>query len=272
MISSTAARCCSTSASRKLAQKPFGPSGQFSGSARKNRNTASPRNINGQIFAQEKYLLWESSASSPIRKTIRPAQLWLYSDQAMSPGGPGGGSRPDSPHDEIVRRAEKQQAAEQNHFGSHHDAVRRAVERVPRAHEHQAHAQPGQEKYRDADLRQPGKSLADSHPNALIGNALHRKQQIGKPANPARGRQIMQRRQSNEYGAAFHSRERMAGDDGRGENEHRRNKHGAIDAFLQTRGPESNGERSNDRHNSCNREVCAEHFANGDFRGIAEDQ
>src|SRR5208337_2776158 len=76
-------------ASPKLAQKPFGPSGQYSGSARKNKNTASPRNISGQIFAQEKYRLRESSAKMPIKRTIRPAQAWLYSDQAMSPGVSG---------------------------------------------------------------------------------------------------------------------------------------------------------------------------------------
>src|SRR5208283_1016449 len=86
MIRSTASRCCSTSASEKLAQNPFGPIGQFSGSARKNKNTASSRNVSGQIFAQEKYRLRESSASMPIRNTTRPAQLWLYSDQAISAG------------------------------------------------------------------------------------------------------------------------------------------------------------------------------------------
>src|SRR5580700_10162338 len=80
------ARCCSTSDSEKLAQNPFGPSGQFSGSARKNRNTARSKNASGHIFAQEKYRLRESSASIPIKHTISPAQLWLYSDQAMSPG------------------------------------------------------------------------------------------------------------------------------------------------------------------------------------------
>src|SRR5450432_3414045 len=86
MISTTAARCCSTSASPKLSQNPFGPSGQFSGSARKNKNTAKPRNINGQILAHEKYRLRERSASIPSASTINPAQLWLYSDQAMSLG------------------------------------------------------------------------------------------------------------------------------------------------------------------------------------------
>src|SRR5580700_8560330 len=84
MISSTAARCCNTSASRKLSQNPFGPSGQFSGSARKNRNTASPRKISGHALAHEKYRLLESTARIPIKNTISPAQLWLYSDQAMS--------------------------------------------------------------------------------------------------------------------------------------------------------------------------------------------
>src|SRR6516225_7767081 len=51
--------------------------GQFSGSARKNKNTANSKNASGQIFAQEKYLLRESSASMPIRNTTNPAQLWL---------------------------------------------------------------------------------------------------------------------------------------------------------------------------------------------------
>src|SRR6516225_3646023 len=60
--------------------------GQFSGSARKNKNTANSKNASGQIFAQEKYLLRESSASMPIRNTTNPAQLWLYSDHAMSAG------------------------------------------------------------------------------------------------------------------------------------------------------------------------------------------
>src|ERR1700676_658619 len=86
MISSTIARCCSTSASEKLAQNPFGPSGQFSGSARKNKNTASNRKASGQILAHEKYLLRDNSASIPIKHTISPAQLWLYSDQAISAG------------------------------------------------------------------------------------------------------------------------------------------------------------------------------------------
>src|ERR1700676_2055266 len=86
IISSTIARCCSTSASEKLPQNPFGPSGQFSGSARKNRKTASNKNASGQILAHEKYRLRDSSASIPIRHTINPAQLWLYSDHAISAG------------------------------------------------------------------------------------------------------------------------------------------------------------------------------------------
>src|SRR5271169_6803218 len=86
MISRTAMRCCNTSVTAKLSQNPFGPMGQFSGSARKNRKTASNRNANGQILAQEKYRLRESSARKPIRNTINPAQLWLYSDHAISAG------------------------------------------------------------------------------------------------------------------------------------------------------------------------------------------
>src|SRR3974390_3920864 len=86
MISTTAARCCNTSVTAKLSQNPFGPIGQFSGSARKNKNTASNKNASGQIFAHEKYLLRERSASMPIRNTTNPAQLWLYSDHAMSAG------------------------------------------------------------------------------------------------------------------------------------------------------------------------------------------
>src|SRR5208282_2329118 len=54
VISNTAARCCKTSGTAKLSQNPLGPSGQFSGSALKNKNTASPRNISGQILAHEK--------------------------------------------------------------------------------------------------------------------------------------------------------------------------------------------------------------------------
>src|SRR5215475_16046766 len=86
MISTTAARCCNTSVTAKLSQNPFGPIGQFSVAAGKNKNTASNRNASGQIFAQEKYLLRDRSASRPIKKTTNPAQLWLYSDHATSAG------------------------------------------------------------------------------------------------------------------------------------------------------------------------------------------
>src|SRR5215469_2349447 len=86
MISTTAARCCKTSVTAKLSQNPFGPIGQFSGSARKNKNTASNKNVSGQIFAHEKYRLRDSSASIPIKNTTNPATLWLYSDHAMSAG------------------------------------------------------------------------------------------------------------------------------------------------------------------------------------------
>src|SRR5262245_36643805 len=70
----------------KLSQKPLGPSGQFSGSERKNRNTARPRKISGHILAHAKYLLRESRAKRPVSNTKMPAQLWLYSDHAMSAG------------------------------------------------------------------------------------------------------------------------------------------------------------------------------------------
>src|SRR3974390_2761928 len=86
MIKTTATRCCRTSVTAKLSQNPFGPIGQFSGSARKNKNTASNRNAKGQIFAQEKYLLRESTSNIPMRKTTNPATLWLYSDHAISAG------------------------------------------------------------------------------------------------------------------------------------------------------------------------------------------
>src|ERR1700687_910431 len=86
MINTIATRCCNTSASEKLSQNPFGPMGQFSGSALKNRKMASSRNTSGQIFAQEWYRLRERSARIPIRNTTNPAQLWLYSDQAISAG------------------------------------------------------------------------------------------------------------------------------------------------------------------------------------------
>src|SRR5579883_674737 len=80
----TAMRCWRTSADAKLSQKPLGPSGQFSGSERRNRNKARPRKTRGHILAHLKYLLRESRASRPVSKTKRPAQLWLYSDHAMS--------------------------------------------------------------------------------------------------------------------------------------------------------------------------------------------
>src|SRR5262245_1799025 len=70
----------------KLSQKPLGPSGQFSGSERRNRKTARPRKISGHILAHSKYFIRERSASSPVIKTKIPAQLWLYSDHAMSAG------------------------------------------------------------------------------------------------------------------------------------------------------------------------------------------
>jgi len=119
-------------------------------------------------------------------------------------------------------------------------------------------AQPGQGKSipRRLDLRQPGKSLADSYPNALIRNALHRKaaDREGPPIQLAGRQNKCSDVQSNEYGAAFHSR-RTNGwwttEEAR--NEHRRNKHGAIDAFFlqNARARESNREaKANDRHNS----------------------
>src|SRR5215467_13305949 len=82
----TAIRCWRTSEDIKLSQKPLGPSGQLSGSDRKNRNSARPRKISGHILAHPKYLLRESRARKPVSKTKTPAQLWLYSDHAMSAG------------------------------------------------------------------------------------------------------------------------------------------------------------------------------------------
>src|ERR1700741_2479934 len=82
----TAMRCGPTSAESKLSQKPLGPRGQFSGSERKNRKTARPRNISGHILAHAKYLLRERSARIPITKTTTPAHAWLYSDHAISSG------------------------------------------------------------------------------------------------------------------------------------------------------------------------------------------
>src|SRR5215475_2561784 len=82
----TATRCWRTSETAKLSQKPLGPSGQFSGSERRNRKTARPRKISGQILAHGKYLLRENSARRPVSPTNMPAQLWLYSDHAISAG------------------------------------------------------------------------------------------------------------------------------------------------------------------------------------------
>src|SRR5215510_10672463 len=84
MTRMTATRCWRTSEATKLSQKPLGPSGQFSGSERRKRNAARPKKINGHILAHGKYLLRESSAKKPLNKTKTPAQLWLYSDQAIS--------------------------------------------------------------------------------------------------------------------------------------------------------------------------------------------
>src|SRR5262245_59882272 len=80
----TAIRCWRTSEDAKLSQKPLGPSGQFSGSERRNRNRARPRKMRGHILAHRKYLLRERNASRPVSKTKMPAQQWLYSDHAMS--------------------------------------------------------------------------------------------------------------------------------------------------------------------------------------------
>src|SRR5215470_2930769 len=82
----TAARCWRTSENLKLSQKPLGPSGQFVGSERKNRNTARPRKIRGHILVYAKCLLRERRARTLVSKTKMLAQLWLYSDQVMSVG------------------------------------------------------------------------------------------------------------------------------------------------------------------------------------------
>src|SRR5262245_28652709 len=82
----TATLCWRTSETAKLSQKLLGPSGQFSGSERRKRNTANPRKTSGHILDHAKCLLRESRARSPVSKTKMPAQLWLYSDHAMSAG------------------------------------------------------------------------------------------------------------------------------------------------------------------------------------------
>src|SRR6516225_1705844 len=86
MTKRTATRCWRTSEDMKLSQKPLGPSGQFSGSERRNRKRARPRKIRGHILAHPKYLLRESRARKPASETKTPAQLWLYSDHAISAG------------------------------------------------------------------------------------------------------------------------------------------------------------------------------------------
>ena len=63
---------------------PISPIGQTSGSARRNRNTASKRNSSGQCFAHGARPLRCASAASPIAATSNPAQWWLYSDHSRS--------------------------------------------------------------------------------------------------------------------------------------------------------------------------------------------
>src|SRR5271170_4062180 len=84
VMSSAYMRCCNTSGDEKLAQNGRGPSGQFSGSARRTIKIASPINSSGQWCAHLNCRDLDSSASNPATSTIKPAQWWLYSLHALS--------------------------------------------------------------------------------------------------------------------------------------------------------------------------------------------